>query len=358
MNLDDTKKIKQLDKDKVGDSIEALSGQIEQVQKDADLVKIGENYQNVNKIVVHGMGGSNLGARIIESLFSDRLKVSLEVNPGYNVPSYVDENTLYLLSSYSGTTEEVLSVYDEVRKRGSKILGITAHHEKNKLEEMMINDNIPGFIFKPINNPSEQPRMGVGYSIFGMIALFKKAELLDITDEEINNVVYRLQENNSNLNPEVEIKNNRAKQIAKEMQGKVPVLIGAEHLIGNLHTLRNQFCENSKNYANYFTLPELNHYLLESLTHPKSNKKNLVFWFFDSKDYHDRVKRRSELTKEVVKKNKIKVLDYEVQARSKLSQCAEVLQLGSWVTYYLAMLNNINPSLIPWVDWFKEELKK
>jgi glucose/mannose-6-phosphate isomerase len=356
MNLNNFENIYKQDPGLVALSIKDLSKQIEQVKEDAKLIKITDAYKGINKVVVNGMGGSNLGARMLESCFKEEFKCPLIVEPGYQVPGFVDDKTLYLISSYSGNTEEPLSVYGEVVKRGAKVVGITSSHKENKLEKLMIDNDIPGFIFSPLNNPSNQPRMGLGYSIFGMLFLLKKAGVLEIDEKKIDRVIDNLIKSNEKLIPEINSSDNVAKMFAQKMKGKIPILIGAEFLEGNLHILRNQFCENSKNYADYLVLPELNHYAMESLANPKGNKKNLIFWFFDSDSYNDRVIKRNNITKEIVKKNNIEFIEYKTKSSSKLSQCVEVLQLGSWVTFYLSMLNNVNPSLIPWVDWFKEEL--
>jgi len=68
------------------------------------------------------------------------------------------------------------------------------------------------------------------------------------------------------------------------------------------------------------------------------------------------VKKRLALTKDIVKKNKIKIYSYKLSGKNKLTQSFELLNFGSWLTFYLAMLNEVNPSLIPWVDWFKRRL--
>jgi hypothetical protein len=159
------------------------------------------------------------------------------------------------------------------------------------------------------------------------------------------------------LVPTVKTENNIAKKIALELKGKQPVLVGSEFLLGNLHAFRNQLCENSKNFAVYLPLPDLNHYLLESLKNPAKNTAQLAFVFFNSKLYHTRVQRRSKLTREVVDKNNIKTLEYDLKGKTKLAQSAELLQLGSWISFYLSALNNVNAGEIPWVNWFKEQLK-
>jgi glucose/mannose-6-phosphate isomerase len=120
--------------------------------------------------------------------------------------------------------------------------------------------------------------------------------------------------------------------------------------------LRNQICENGKNFATFIPLPEINHYAMESLSHPKNIGKNLQFLFIDSDFYHPRIKKRSELTKEVVKKNGIEYLEWKMGGKTKLEQVFELLQFGSWLSYYIALKNNSNPYEINWVDYFKKKL--
>ena len=148
----------------------------------------------------------------------------------------------------------------------------------------------------------------------------------------------------------------KSKRAALKLYGKISVIVGAEFLVGNLKILRNQFNETSKNFAAYLELPDMNHFALESLANPKKNSNNLIFLFMDSDLYHPRVIKRSALTKQIVKKNNLEYIEHKLSGASKLEQAFEMLQFGSWVTYYLAMLNNVNPVEIPWVDWFKKEL--
>jgi glucose/mannose-6-phosphate isomerase len=95
---------------------------------------------------------------------------------------------------------------------------------------------------------------------------------------------------------------------------------------------------------------------LEGLANPKKNKEDLIFVFFSSNFDHPRVQKRLKLTMEIVKKSHIRAVEYKLTGPTKLIQAFELLQFGSWVTFYLAMLNKINPSLIPSVDWFKKKL--
>jgi len=355
-NLDDPKIYKKLDTGQVAKSIEFLPDQLRQVLGQARLVKVPREYSRVTQVVVNGMGGSNVGVGLVAAALSDRIKLPITIMPGYQVPAHVNENTLYLISSYSGNTEEPLSVYKEVKKRGAKIMGI-CEQGKNKLADLMIKDDIPGFMFKPEFNPSGQPRLGLGYSVFGVAVLLAKAGLFSLKKKDLLKIIANLELWDRALRPLEPVKNNRAKQMALRLYGKIPVIVGAEFLAGNLKILRNQFNETGKNFAAYLELPDLNHYALESLANPQSNKANLIFLFINSSLYHPRVQRRARLTKQIARKNKIKAVEYWPRGATKLEQALAMLQFGCWTSYYLAMLNNANPAKIPWVGWIKRELK-
>ena len=353
--LNDLSKIRKLDTGLVAESIEKLPEQISQVLGEINFIKIPQKFQDITQVVVNGMGGSNVGAGIIKSVFADQLKVPINITPGYQVPAYVDKNTLYTLSSYSGNTEEPLSVLEKVKKRKAEVLGITAN-AKGALAKLMKKYSISGYVMKPKHNPSGRPNYGLGYSVTGMIALLSRAGLFKLDVKEIKNIITDLRRKNNRLKPEIETKKNIAKQLASKLLGKQIVVIAAEFLNGNLRVLRNQLCENGKNFTSYLTLPELNHYALEGLAHPLGKRKNLIFFFIDSNFYHPRIQKRSHLTKEVVQKNKIKYIKHRLTGKSKLDQSFELLQLGSWISYYLAILNKENPSKISWVDYFKKKL--
>ena len=356
-NLDDLNRIKILDSGKVAESIGFLSLQIRQVLDDSDSIKVPSDYHKVAKVVINGMGGSNIGVGILKAVFSDQLKIPVLLTPGYEVPAYVGADTLYIISSYSGGTEEPLSVYEEVKKRGAKIMAIV-ERGNSKLEKLINQDKLPAYVFKPTHNPSGQPRLGVGYSVFGITILLAKVGLLKIDVKAVESLIEALEFRNEELNPSAIEKNNVAKKIATKLFARQPILVASEFLTGNARALRNHFCETSKNFASYLSLPDLNHFAMEGLVNPLSNKNDLIFLFFDSALYHPRVQKRAELTKEVVKKNGIEAVEYKMTGTTKLEQAFEFLQLGCWVSFYLGMLNQVNPAEIKWVDWFKKKLEE
>ncbi|MCL5411161.1 MAG: bifunctional phosphoglucose/phosphomannose isomerase [Patescibacteria group bacterium] len=355
IDLDDKQAVQTLDKSNLLGSVEQLPNQVRQTWEDVSKFEVPESYQQIRNVVVAGMGGSALGARIIQGLYFDQLKIPLTIVNGYDLPQFVNQETLVILSSYSGTTEETLSSFSHAKERGAKIVGIAVG---GKLPELLNADGYPMFVFEPKYNPCNQPRMAIGYSVLAQLGVFQKAGLIDLAQEEVAGIIQTLEEANTKFGFGVSTAGNLAKQIAQKFFGKDIILVGSEFLTGNTHTFQNQLHENSKNFATYLIIPELNHHSMESLSHPLTNSENLIFLMINSDLYFSKVKTRFEVTKDVITRNKIEVLGFKPQASSKLLQSFETLAFGSYVCFYLAMLNELDPSPIPWVDYFKEKLSQ
>lgn len=345
-DLENTEEIKKLDPKDVLGSTKLLVAQCEQVIEDSKSFELPEEYKSVKNVVFSGMGGSALGAQVVLSLYKDNLSVPFYINNDYSLPNFANEDTLVILSSYSGTTEETLASANEALNRKCKIVAITTGGD---LENLLKSKNYPVFKLEPKNNPCGQPRLGTGYSVFGTIMLLSKAGILNVDNSSLLSSLKPSKEHEEMIVTE-------AKSLANKLINRIPVIFAAEHLIGTAHVLRNQLNETSKNFSAYSPLPELNHHLMEGLKNPEN--KNLTVVFLESDLYNDKLKKRVELTKDVVEKNDIPFVSYKAGSPEKLGQVIEVLSLGGFLTFYLSMLYDQDPSLIPWVDYFKEQLKK
>jgi len=355
MNLDNLADIKNLDKDSMLGSLQLLSSQVKQVWQESCALKIPNNYKKVQNVVLMGMGGSALGTHIIKSVFGQELKLPVEIVNDYSVPNYINQKTLVIASSYSGSTEETIAGIALAKKKKAKILVICAG---GKLAEIAKKDKLLALVFSTNYNPCNSPRMGLGYSIVGQLALFNKLGLLKITPKQIKDLILTIGKFENKFGVGFEVKNNSAKNIALQLVGKSVWYVASEHLLGNAHTAANQLNENAKCFGGYFSIPELNHHLMEGMIFPKNNPDNLAFVFLESKFYHPRVQKRYEITKKVLEQNKISYFTYRAESKNKLEQAIEVLLFGAYVSFYLAMLSNIDPTPIPFVDYFKKEMSK
>lgn len=345
VNLNDVDEIKKLDPKNVLGSTGMFVDQCRQIWEEGKKVIFPEGYRQIKNIVVCGMGGSSYGGRISLPLFKDQLKVPIYTNDDYHLPAYVNEDTLIILSSYSGTTEETLSCGREGLERKARITGLTSG---GQLGEFLKNNNLPTLIFDPKYNPSGQPRLGTGYTVFGAISILNQLGLVVINDD----VVAML----DSLEKQQEQIKNKAIEIAKLVYGKIPVIFAAEFLKGNAYIIRNQCNETAKSFSAFSELPDLNHHLMEGLKNPTDKK--LTALFIPSDLYSDVLKKRVKLTQDVVEKNGVPCLEYEAEGDSKLSQMLNVLSFGGYFALYLAFLYGQDPSVIPWVDYFKEQLEK
>ena len=353
--LDDKAKILQLDSKNMLGSIQLLGKQVEEVLALAKKVKIPASYKKASNIVILGMGGSALGAHLIKSVFLESLKIPVEIVNGYIAPEFVNKNSLVIASSYSGSTEEVLNAVGDAKKKQAKIMVITSG---GKLADWAKQNQIPSLVFTTNNNPCGSPRMGLGYSIFGQIALLVNADLLKLSVAEIKNVLQTISKFNSLFGVDNPEEKNPAKQLATGLLGKSVWFAASEHLVGNAHIAANQMNENAKRFAGYFVVPEMNHHLMEGLLFPENNNQSIKFLLLESELYDERAQKRYEITKQILAKNNIGNVSYKCQEKNKFLQACEALVLFSYISFYSAMLQGIDPTAIPVVDFFKEQLKK
>lgn len=354
-DLDDLKSIKQLDQGHSYESISGFASQCEDAWFEIKHFQVPSNFRNFKNILFCGMGGSAYGARIIKSLYGNLLKIPVDLVSDYHLPSYADRDTLIIAASYSGNTEETISVVREALKIEAKIIGVTTGGE---LRELLLRYVCPVWQIIPKHNPSQQPRLAQGYMQMGQIAILNKLGILRISETEVEKMIDYLSFREKLLKLESKTSDNPAKELAVKFCEKEVNIIGGEFLEGALHAVRNPFHETAKHFANYYVLPELNHHLMEGLSYPSSNRQNLIFWLINSPLYKKEIKRRLELTREVIEKNSIEVIDTNLSPTAPLTQVFELIQLGNYLTFYLSMLHGHDPANIPWVNFFKEKLKE
>ncbi len=333
-------------------SIKNYPKQFEMAWDEVHKLTIPEDLNPIRDVVIAGMGGSNFGARVVKSAFEDNeLIVPIEILHDYNLPSFCDEETLVILTSYSGTTEEVISVLKQAVMRGCKVFGITSG---GRLKQVIDTGSIYGYVFDAKKfNPSGAPRTGIGYVLGATIATLSVLGLLNYKKKDFENTLEYM---NSFIN--VFSKEDRMPfQLAQKLYDKIPVFISAEHLNASAWIWRNFFNETSKQNAFHMEVPELNHHFLDGLFYPKEDKNRFIFVFLKSELYSPRVQKRFEITKGIVRKQGFMDISVSMGAQKKLNEAWELIIIGSFVSYYLAKMRGVNPSTNEMVDLLKDMLK-
>ncbi|MDQ5952464.1 MAG: hypothetical protein QG626_592 [Patescibacteria group bacterium] len=354
MNLDTNAVYKKYDPDDVGFGIERLPDQVRCAWHDTREVAIPHAYSLISNIWVAGMGGSALGPEMFAAAFADRLKLPVTIVRDYSLPAAVTSKSLVILASFSGTTEETLAAAADAKKRKAKLLIICTG---GPLAEFAKANHVPAYIFTP-GDLAKQPRFAGGFLLVGVLGLLERAKLLKLKESELNSMMSCMGEVIDSCAVDVKTDDNPAKTIAQAIAGKSVLIVSSEHLTGNAHILQNSINENGKQFATNFQLPELNHHLLEGLTHPKEFAKNTVAVMLRSDLYHPRTQKRYDITADIFERQHLSVVEYRTAGKTRLDEVGEVLQFGSYVAWYLAMENKAVTTDIKFVNELKSRMAK
>lgn len=316
---------------------------------------VPSHYIKCKKIVFTGMGGSGLAARLVIGLTKKSSRLPIQIISDYTLPNYVDNETLLVAISYSGSTEETLETFIEGYKRGARLI---AFGTGGKLEELARKYQVP--FFRHQQNICKQPRMTISRHLGAMLAILNKLGVTEIDSRDILKTVQILENTyTSSWGINIPSENNLAKKIAKEAFDKIPVIWASEHFEEMAHCYKSLFNENAKTMSYYEPLPEMNHKSLAGSEFPKPLIRNIYHIFLASQFTHPQNQKRIKITAEFYKKRKYstEVVLFN-EANSPLTEVILSLSLGAFVSLYLAVLYGIDPTPIEAITDFKEKLSK
>jgi len=314
--------------------------------KDGYNFKIPKIDGNFNKIVFTGMGGSAIAGDVLKVLINQYSKIPIFVIRDYTLPEFVDSKTLIIVESYSGNTEETISTYKSGKEKNGIILTISSNGE---IEKLSINDSI-SFIKIPSGMP---PRCALGYLFFPVYRLFVELNILPPLEEEI---FEKIKNWVNEFLPENE--DNEAIKIAEKFHKKIPIIYSDNRFYPGILRWKTQIAENSKQFAFINELPEMNHNEIMSYYYPEFILRRIVVLFVISGMENDRIKKRIEITSKIIS-GKIKdVLTLKLKGDTIFEKLIYLIIFGDWVSYYLAILNKVDPTEIKEINILKELLGK
>jgi glucose/mannose-6-phosphate isomerase len=335
-------KIKKFDSKNVLGSVELFAKQCRMAWEAGSENK---NNGEVKNILVCGMGGSALGAYILQSL--NIFSVPISMSHDYTIPEWVSGGTLVLAMSYSGGTEETLSATQKAIEAGAEVVVITVGGELKNIAE---KNNLEIHTIDKSANPCGQPRFGVGSMMMEILKVCIEKNVCSLKKENVESALAELE------NYKIDFEKVWAD--AEKLKDRMPVLVHAEHLTNLGRFTRNQIHETAKALALAHEIPELNHHLMEGLTFPTTNKEKLYFIFFESNLYSAKIVKRIAVTKDVLDKQGIQYMSVQMEGQAPLSQALIGMLRAMYLAYSLALIHEKDPSDIPWVNYFKEQLVK
>ena len=326
-----------------------FSKQIEDAFRIGQSINIDEVNKDFNKIIICGLGGSAIGGDLLRSFTFYESRIPVFVNRNYHLPNFADKNTLVILSSYSGNTEETLSCYEEAEKKGCIMMCMSSGGKLTLLAEN--NKNLLITVPK-----GYQPRCALGYAFFPLLVLFSKLGLISDKSNEIKAIINHL-DNRSKQYSSLEESINNALYLALHLEGKIPVIYSSIDFfdIVNLRW-RGQMAENSKtlSFGNY--LPEMNHNeIVGWQENPELLKKIAVIAIRDKVDF-SQIQKRINISLELIKPFASLIYQVEGEGDFLLERIFDIIYLGDWMSYYLAIIHKTDPTPVEKITYLKNKL--
>lgn len=306
------------------------------------------NLGSVDNVVLTGMGGSALAGLLVRDWLESELGLPFVVNRDYTLPGFVGEKTLVICSSYSGNTEETISTTKQaIEKKAQVVLmstggGLSKLAQEHKLPIIQSPDGL-------------QPRMAVGFGIRLLAELFEELGLVGGKVAELKLAAESARKTLPSLIMKTPTADNPAKQIAEKLVGKAIWVYGAPSLASTAYKWKINFNENSKNIASYNEFPEFDHNEILGWTGQPVEKPFAVIELCSGLD-GERIASRFEVTNRLLSGQMPAPIIVNAKGKTKIEQIISTVMLGDFVSVYLAVLNQVNPTKIEIIERLKKEL--
>ncbi len=321
--------------------VEGFTKQLQEALEIANSAQISPK-SNIQNIIITGLGGSGIGGTILSELIQDECPVPILVNKDYFLPDFTSSNSLVIVCSYSGNTEETISAMNQAISKKAQIVCVTS----GGAIQQMAKENNFNCIIIPGGQP---PRSCIGFALVQLIKIvqqlgFVKTDLLN----QINLSIKLLDTEKDSIK-------STATTIAQRLHNKIAVLYSLGTCEGTVVRFRQQINENSKMLCWHHTLPEMNHNELVGWV--EKNNSLAVVTFRTSFDF-ERTVKRYEICKPLFEEYSSSVTDIFAKGNSKLEQFMYLINIGDWISCYLADLKEVDPVEVNIITKLKNELAK
>lgn len=347
--IESVESIRAADPGNMLDRIKDLGKQVRDAWQITKSAQVPPAYADVRNITLAGMGGSAIGGDFAASLLADELAIPMSIHRDYGLPKYIGRDSLVIVSSYSGNTEETLSSFQEAQKRGAKVLALTTG---GKIGELARAASYPVVTF----SYKAQPRAALGYSLGLVLGCLVKMGFVRDLGADIDAALSDLAKIEERVHEGA--RTNDAKRLAAELYGRVIFAYGAGVMGVMARRVKGQWNENAKNWSAFDVMSELNHNAVVGFPHPPIARDALTVLLLRSDRDNPRHKIRFDVTAELLDRAGIVHRTVRFSGQNLLSEVLQMVMFTDYVTFYLALLNGADPSEVKSIDLLKERLAK
>jgi len=307
---------------------------------------------DIQNILYFGMGGSAISGDLLSDVLIKDLNVPVKVVRGYISPKFCSKNTLVIVSSYSGNTEETISAAKMAADSGAQFLAVTSGGEIADMAEK----NSWNIVKLPAGFP---PRQALGFNFFALYHVLGQTKLAENYNADLNHLKRFVRNEIAKHDTLKHGGHVLAQELAKTIQHKIPVIYSTAPFLKTVsRRWQNQLHENSKSLAFSNVIPEMNHNEVVGWEMESDLKKSIIAVFLENESVHPRIKERIELSKTIIKESGAEVVDVYASGENIMEKVFSLIILGDWVSYYLAMFHKKDPHTIKNIDFLKSELSK
>lgn len=349
-NLDDLKAIEKLDSNQMARHIAELPDQLEKAWQEFRGISIPTHYVQAKQILILGMGGSAIGGELAAQLAQGSTTVPIEVRRDYGLPNYVSKDTIVIGVSYSGNTEETVDAFLQAASRGAKLLVVSTGGELASLARKF---QVPIF---PISYGSE-PRAALGYLFTAVAVILAKLRYLPLGDTELSETAVLMRGLDAKLRPDILSNQNLAKTLAAKLKDKVPLLIGSGVMAVVAKRWKTQMNENGKLAATAEAMPELCHNVIVGMEKYHRQREIFLPIFLQSTFSHPRNQLRISIVSRQFANARLSPEQILMHpSGTMISEAFQMILLGDYVSYYVGIQTNADPTEIDPIHDLKKEL--
>lgn len=349
MNLDDYRSFIEIDRQDMLAQINALPDQL-QTAWELGMHQTLSDWVGIERVLIAGMGGSAIGADLLEAYIKPFCQVPVIVHRDYGLPAWArGPETLVIASSHSGNTEETLAAFDEATRRACRILCLSTG---GRLAEAAKSYQADLWVFEH----KGQPRAAVGYSFSLLLAAFTRLGLIPDPSGELQDAIQTMKSKQESLQPQVPVAQNLAKRMAGQLMNRWVVVIASDLLTPVARRWKGQISEIAKAWSQFEFIPEANHNTLAGIVNPEENLSHTMVIFLRANSNHPRNQLRIKLTRNIFMLEGIGTDIIDARGETPMAQLWSTLHLGDYIAYYLAMAYGMDPTPVEAIEGFKRDM--
>ncbi len=297
--------------------------------------------ENVRNIIVMGMGGSAIAGEVIAASFNDELPVPVTVLKQYRVPAFVGPETLAFAVSYSGDTEETVSMARAATECGASLVAISRGGVLAEVARDTDGLHLPcppGFL----------PRAAIGALVAPIAVTLFRMGLAPGAHAQLVRAQEQLARRRNQCKPSIEGDANPARELARRIGRTIPLIYGGGALGGvAAYRWKCDVNENAKAPAFWNAYPEVDHNEICGWgQHGDVTRQLMTLVELRHGFEHKQLSRRFRFTREIIDETLHQVLCVEAEGEGRLAQLLDLMYVGDWVSCYLALDNDVDPGPI------------